>query len=125
MTGKPLLLVATAPVALLLAGCGSSGSTASGPPADSGAAGAGGGAAGATYTVAQYQLPALTIAPGAMVRVIDGDDEPHTVTADDGSFYTGSFDKNHPGMFTAPSKPGSYTIKCKIHPSMHGTITVR
>ena len=117
-------LAAAVPVSLLLAACGSA------VPGSSGAASAGpGGAstapAASTYTVASYTLPALTVAPGSKVRVIDGDDEPHTVTADDGSFDTGSFDKTHPGEFTAPSKPGSYAISCKVHPSMHGTITVR
>ena len=112
-------LAAAVPVSLLLAACGSA------VPGSSGAASAGPGSAStasaaSTYTVASYTLPALTVAPGSKVRVIDGDDEPHTVTADDGSF-----DKTHPGEFTAPSKPGSYAISCKVHPSMHGTITVR
>ncbi len=125
------LLLAAIPASLLLAACGSSGSGAAGAPSavapTSAAGSAGASAAGAatTYTVAQYTLPALTVAPGTKVQVIDGDDEPHTVTADDGSFDTGSFDKTHPGAFTAPSKPGNYAISCKIHPSMHGTITVR
>lgn len=67
----------------------------------------------------------MTVAPGTKVTVVDGDDEPHTVTADDGAFDTGSLDKTHPGSFTAPSKPGAYAIHCKVHPSMHGTIIVR
>ena len=70
-------------------------------------------------------FPALTVAPGAMVRAVDGDDEPHTVTFDDGSFTTATFDKTHPVTFTAPSQPGTYAIHCKVHPSMHGTIVVR
>ena len=125
------LLLAAVPVSLLLAACGSSSSVGSGTPsavAPTSAAGSTGApAAGAatTYTVAQYTLPALTVAPGTTVRVLDGDDEPHTVTADDRSFDTGSLDKTHPGTFTAPSKPGSYAIHCTVHPSMHGTITVR
>jgi len=57
--------------------------------------------------------------------VLDGDDEPHTITAEDGSFDTGAFDKADPGSFTAPSEPGTYDFVCSIHPSMHGTLTVR
>lgn len=134
MTRPRLLLPASVPVVLLLAACGSSspsgsgGYGATGPSATSaspaGPAAAAGGAV-TMYTVAQYTLPPLTVAPGTTVQVTDGDDEPHTVTADDGAFDTGSFDKNHPGTFTAPSKPGTYAVSCTIHPSMHGTITVR
>ena len=78
-----------------------------------------------TYAVSGYTFPALTVAAGARVAVTDGDDEPHTVTADDGSFDSGSFDAANPGSFTAPSKPGRYAITCSVHPSMHGTVVVR
>ncbi len=108
---------------MLLAACGSSG--AASPAATNSATQAAAAGSGVTYTVAQYKLPALTVAPGTKVTVVDGDDEPHTVTADGGAFDTGSFDKTNPGSFTAPSKPGSYAIHCKVHPSMHGTIIVR
>ena len=76
-------------------------------------------------TVANYLFSPLTVAPGATITAVDGDDEPHTVTFDDGSFTTVTFDKTHPVTFTAPSKPGTYAIHCKVHPSMHGTIVVR
>lgn len=111
-------LPATTAAALLLAGCGSSGSTPSTQPAAPLAA-------SDAYVVEQYTFQPLTVAPGETVRVVDGDDEPHTVTAEDGSFDTGSFDKSEPGSFTAPTEPGTYKILCKIHPSMHGTLTVR
>lgn len=136
-TGRPFvntnmtrtrLLLAAVPASLLLAACGSSGSSeapAAAPTTAAGSPRASAAGAAATYTVAQYKLPALTVAPGTTVKVLDGDDEPHTVTVDNGAFDTGSFDKSHPGTFTAPSKPGSYAIHCKVHPSMHGTITVR
>lgn len=129
MTGTRLLLAAL-PASLLLAACGSSGSgsgeaPAAAPTTAAGSPGASPAGAATTYTVAQYKLPALTVAASTTVQVLDGDDEPHTVTADNGAFDTGSFDKTHPGTFTAPSKPGSYAIHCTIHPSMHDTITVR
>lgn len=132
--GRPLL--AAVPLALLLAGCGSAGTgsstTSAGEYADNGSApgsatppspGASGGAV--TYRVANYTFPTLTVAPGTRVQVLDGDDERHTVTAEDGAFDTGSFDPAHPGSFTAPSRPGTYRITCKVHPSMHGEIVVR
>ncbi len=125
MTRTRLLLAAAVPASLLLAACGSPGSSSANGNGPTGTPTSSAGGAASTYTVAQYTLPALTVAPGTKVQVIDGDDEPHTVTAEDGSFDTGSFDKAHPGSFTAPSKPGSYAISCKVHPSMHGTIIVR
>lgn len=79
----------------------------------------------AVFTVGHYMFPALTVAPGAMIRAVDGDDEPHTLTFDDGSFTTATFDKTHPVTFAAPTTPGAYAIHCKVHPSMRGTIVVR
>ncbi len=133
------------PLALLLSACGSSdpgspaplasedghGSAAApsgGAPAPAGASpGSAAGTANGvvTYRVAQYTFPALTVAPGSRVRVVGGDDEPHTVTAENGSFDTGAFDRDRPGLFTAPAKPGTYRITCTVHPSMHGQIVVR
>ncbi len=113
------MIPATAVAGLLLAGCASGSSD--GPSTQPATTpGAGGG-----YVIKDYAFPPLTVAPGETVRVLDGDDEPHTVTADDGSFDTGAFDKSDPGSFTAPTKPGTYQVGCKIHPTMRGTLTVR
>jgi plastocyanin len=49
----------------------------------------------------------------------------HTVTADDGSFDTGTLDSGAAGTFTAPSTPGTYTFACAIHPSMTGALVVQ
>ena len=78
-----------------------------------------------TYRVARFQFPALTVPPGTRLRIVDGDTEPHTVTAVDGSFDSGSFDPDNPAILTAPTKPGTYKITCSIHPSMEGEITVQ
>ncbi len=110
------LPIPTAAVAtLLLSGCGADDPTpATGAPiADEG------------YLVQDYTFTPLTVSHGQVVRVLDRDDEPHTLTAEDGSFDTGSFDKTDPGTFTAPTKPGTYAFVCEIHPSMRGTLTVR
>lgn len=101
----------------MLAGCGSS--------ASSDGAAAAGLPEGASYVVKDYAFPALTVSPGQVVDVVDEDGEPHTLTAKDGSFDTGSFDAAMPGRFTAPTKPGTYEFTCSIHPSMTGTLTVR
>jgi plastocyanin len=111
-----LLVPAAAMAALALSGCGSdepATPAAAAPVPDDG------------YLVQDYTFTPIIVSPGQVVRVLDGDDEPHTVTAEDGSFDTGSFDKSEPGTFTAPSKPGTYAFVCSIHPSMHGTLTVR
>lgn len=113
----PLSLPTAALTALLLTGCASESSEQSAPRVPD--------STGDGYVVKDYMFPPLTVAPGQRVRVADGDDEPHTLTAADGSFDTGPFDKSDPGTFTAPSKPGTYEVVCKIHPSMRGTLTVR
>lgn len=111
-----LLVPAAVVAALALSGCGSDKPgtpAAAAPVVEDG------------YLVKDYTFTPITVSPAQVVRVLDGDDEPHTVTAEDGSFDTGSFDKNEPGTFTAPTRPGTYKFICSIHPSMHGTLTVR
>lgn len=63
------------------------------------------------------------VAPGASVTVANLDGEPHTVTADDGSFDQG-VDGGASAAFVAPATPGTYSFVCRIHPSMHGQIVV-
>lgn len=108
--------------AAVLTGCSTSGGQ---PPAATAAAPAAAAPAGASYVVKDYSFPPLTASPGQVIRVVDGDGEPHTLTARDGSFDTGSFDASRPGRFTAPRTPGSYPFSCRIHPSMTGTLVVR
>ena len=90
----------------LVAACGSSKST-------------------AEVLVKNYAFPAIATRPGEKLKLVDGDDEPHTVTADDGSFKFGPFNTKAPGLLVAPTKPGSYAFHCEIHPTMHGTLVVQ
>ena len=122
------LLAATV---LAVGGC-SSGSVATAPttsgpsaPGSASSAAPASPAAPAGFTIQGYKFPALTATAGQKITIADGDDEPHTVTADDGSFDSGSFDKAAPGTLLAPKTPGVYPVHCTIHPSMHGTLTVR
>ena len=103
-----------------VAGCGAA--TTPAPPA-TGGAGASASASG-EFTIKAYKFPAFTASPGQKLTLVDGDSEPHTVTADDGSFDSGSFDNTAPGSLVAPTKPGTYAVHCTVHPSMHGTLTV-
>lgn len=80
---------------------------------------------GADFTIQGYRFPPLTATPGQTLTFADADDEPHTVTADDGSFDTSSFDSSAPGTMVAPTAPGDYPVHCAVHPFMHGTLTVR
>ena len=99
-------------------GSGSGGSTA---PASTQAA-----AAGVTVSIKDFQFGAPTgaIKPGDTVTVINMDSVPHTYTAVDGSFDAHTVAPNGgKATFVAP-KAGTYQVKCNIHPSMHGTLTV-
>jgi plastocyanin len=67
----------------------------------------------------------LTVAPGTKITVINEDQAPHTVTADDKSFDSGTISGGQRGEFTAPTKPGSYPYICTIHQYMKGTLIVQ
>ncbi len=108
-----------APV-LGLAACGGGSKSAGTAPAPAAA-----GSGQQVLTVKSFKFADITVAPGTTIRLVDDDDEPHTVTADDKSFDSKSFDKKAPGSLVAPSKPGTYKFHCEVHPSMHGTLTVR
>ena len=112
----PMLLVGLVGVA----GCGSASTPP--PPATVGASASA--SASGEFTVKAYKFPAFTASPGQKLTLVDGDSEPHSVTADDGSFDSGSFDNTAPGSVVAPTKPGTYAVHCTVHPYMHGTLTV-
>jgi len=116
-------------VALVLAGCGGSGSgygaaptktTPESAPASAAAPG------GLTIGGFAYDPTPLTAAPGAVITVANRDGSTHTVTSDAaGLFHSGDVSKGGPVTFTAPTKPGTYTFHCDYHASMHGTLVVR
>ena len=66
----------------------------------------------------------LEVAQGTEVTWSNDDPAPHTVTAEDGSFDSGTLE---PGQTFSVSVPdnGLVTYRCEIHPDMVGTITVR
>jgi plastocyanin len=72
-----------------------------------------------------FAFSANTAAPGQTVTVSNQDDAPHTVTANDGSFTTDTIDPGGSSSFVAPTAPGSYQIRCTIHPEMSGTLAVQ
>lgn len=128
---------------LVLVGCGGGDTTASGSSAaatDTGVVGedpygggsGGGGDTGAAGEVAgtitisgfAYGDP-LTVAPGALIRVVNEDSAEHSVTAKDGtSFDTGLLGQGEEVTFNAPTEGGTYEITCSNHPQMSGQLIV-
>jgi plastocyanin len=109
--------------ALLLAACGSGGSsTASGSAGDSGKA-----TSTSSITISNFMFSPMSasVAPGATVSVTNKDSVTHTLTASGGQFDTGDIGGGQTKTFKAPSKPGSYSYICNIHQYMKGTIVVR
>lgn len=70
-----------------------------------------------------YNPDPVTIQVGGKVIWINRDSAPHTATADDGSFDTGTIEEGKLKSETF-KQAGTYPYHCTIHPSMHGTIEV-
>jgi plastocyanin len=70
-----------------------------------------------------YDPDPVTIEEGGKVTWINRDSAPHTATAEDGSFDTGTLEE---GKLKSESfkEPGTYAYICSIHPQMHGTVEV-
>lgn len=122
---RPIAVLFTMLVAVLglVLGCGGG--------AGSPASGGGGPAAppGATDTIVMksfaFTPASLTVAPGTKLTVVNEDQAPHTVTANDKSFDSGTISGGQRGEVTAPTKPGSYPYICTIHQYMTGTLIVK
>lgn len=121
---RPSAILLTALLAALglVVGCGTtatSGRDSGGPPA----------AVPASNTVVikdfTFVPASLTVAPGTKITVINEDQAPHTVTANDKSFDTRTIPGGQRGEITAPSKSGSYPYLCTIHQYMTGTLLVQ
>jgi plastocyanin len=68
--------------------------------------------------------PSLSVVSGTTVTWTNQDGVQHTVSSDDGhSFESSAFGRNQTFQFTAAA-PGTYTYTCRIHPFMHGSLTV-
>lgn len=70
-----------------------------------------------------YDPDPVTIEAGGKVIWINRDSAPHTATADDGSFDTGTLEE---GKLKSESfkEPGTHPYFCEIHPTMRGTVEV-
>ena len=63
------------------------------------------------------------VEPGTSIVWVNQGQEPHTVTADDGSFDSGVLNPGDSFMVTFLGS-GTLTYHCEIHPSMVGSVTV-
>src|SRR5919112_348935 len=70
-----------------------------------------------------FNPPNATVTPGTTVTWVNDDQAPHTATANDGAFDSGTLQPGQSYSFVF-DKPGTYTYHCNIHPDMTGTITV-
>ena len=72
----------------------------------------------------KYVSPA-SVAPGAMVTVMNQDAQGHTVTGDTAGQFDVKVDPNGTATFAAPTKPGTYAFHCTYHANMHGSLVVK
>lgn len=70
-----------------------------------------------------YDPDPVTIEEGGKAIWINRDSAPHTATAEDGSFDTGTLEQGKLKSETF-KEPGTYAYICSIHPDMHGTVEV-
>lgn len=70
-----------------------------------------------------YDPDPVTVQVGGKVTWLNQDSAPHTATAEDGSFDTGTLEE---GKLKSESfkQAGTYDYICEIHPDMHGTVEV-
>src|SRR5918993_3714508 len=70
-----------------------------------------------------FAPPQSAVEPGSTITWTNNGDEPHTVTADDGSFDSGML---NPGdsYTVAFDGQGTVTYHCAIHPEMRGSVTL-
>lgn len=94
------------------------------PSAAGGTGAAGSGGNDVTIQDFAFAPADLEVAAGTEITWTNDDPAPHTVTAEDGSFDSGTLE---PGQtFSVPVQGnGPVTYRCEIHPDMVGTITVR
>lgn len=85
---------------------------------------------GASITISNFSFRpgSLTVKAGTTVTWRNAEDSPHTVTADDGSFASGTLSLGDSFSFTF-DQPGTYDYYCEFHGAsghtgMSGTIVV-
>ena len=70
-----------------------------------------------------YEPDPIRVNVGQSVTWTNKDTDPHDVTANDGSFYSGPIPAGGSWSWTF-TRPGTYPYFCTIHPDMHGEVIV-
>jgi plastocyanin len=70
-----------------------------------------------------FTPPTVTVKAGTQITWTNKDDTPHTVVSEDHSLKSKVLDTDEKFTFT-PSKPGTYSYFCSIHPKMTGKVVV-
>jgi plastocyanin len=71
-----------------------------------------------------FKAPTVTVPVGSTVVWRNSDDDPHTVTAENGSFDSKGLANGDSYRHTFV-KPGRYAYRCALHPFMRGVVVVR
>lgn len=70
-----------------------------------------------------FKAPTVAVPVGTTVVWRNSDDDPHTVTAENGSFDSKGLGNGDSYRHTF-SKPGRYAYRCALHPFMRGVVVV-
>lgn len=70
-----------------------------------------------------YRPAEITVPVGTTITWTNMDSAPHTATADDGSWNTGTLGQGESASITFDT-PGTYPYFCAVHPSMRATVIV-
>lgn len=70
-----------------------------------------------------YAPDPVRVRAGSAVTWTNNDDAPHTATAQDGGWDTGSLSKGQSGAVRFDT-PGTYPYTCILHPTMKGRVIV-
>ena|SRR5690242_984740 len=119
-----ILLVLT--TVTLFVACGKGGSNSYTTGGGGGYGGGGGGGTGSDVSIKNFAFTSnnISVTKGTTVKWTNNDGVTHTVTADDGSFDSGSL-TNGASFSHTFSTAGTYTYHCSIHTTMTGTVTVQ
>ena len=82
-------------------------------------------ASGVEITIDNFSFtpPTVTVKTGTLITWKNRDDIPHTVVSNDNLFKSKALDTDDKFSFT-PTKPGTYSYFCSLHPKMTAKVVV-
>jgi len=112
-------------LSLMLAGCGGSDEPSTSTETGGSEAGGSEEEVAGTITIAEFAYgDPLTVAPGALIRVVNEDSAEHDADAEDGTFDTDLLAQGEELTFNAPDAEGTYALVCSNHSEMSGELIV-